>query len=217
MIPSDVLSRVRDQLVETTAAFWTDAELYRYMTDAEREINNQIHCYQLSTAATSVTAQSGYTLPSDCLYIHRVTYDGVPLREIDQRRGDTLDMPGYGGSVQSGSPTHYYRYGTDMIYMWPTPVTTAPVGYFYTGEPAAITTASTLFSIPANFHQPLQDYVLYRAFTKDQDQARSEWHKREYMQGIQDSEWRENKRRWKGGFLTVMDADKAYQTMDGMV
>lgn len=217
MIPSDVLSRVRDQLVEATAAFWSDAELYRYMTDAERDINNQLHCYQLSTSVTSVTNTSGYTIPTNCLYIDRITFDTVPLKETNFRGQDMMDMPGYGGSVQTGDPTHYYRMGTNTVYLWPTPQRAAAIQYVYTAEPTAIATASTEFSIPANFHQPLQDYVLYRAFTKDQDQARSEWHKREYMQGIADGEWRENKRRWKGGFLTVVDADKAYSTYDGTV
>jgi len=217
MIPSDVLSRVRDQLVETTAAFWSDAELYRYMTDAEREINNQVHCYVLSTAATSVTSTSGYTLPVDVLYLDRVSFDNVPLKEVPRRGIDMMDMPGYGGTPQTGDPTHYYRQGTDTVYLWPTPQRAATIQYVYTAEPAAIVTASTQFSVPANFHQPLQDYVLYRSFTKDQDQARSEWHKREYMQGVADAEFRESRRRWSGGFPEVMDADKAYSTFNGVV
>jgi hypothetical protein len=35
MTPAQALTRVRTQINETTAAFWTDAEIYGYMWEAE--------------------------------------------------------------------------------------------------------------------------------------------------------------------------------------
>ena len=215
MIPSDILSRVRDQLVESTAAFWTDAELYRYMSDAESEINNMVECNQVSTATTSVTATSGYTLPADCLYMTRVEYNGVPLKLISQRERSALDQPGYGGSLTKGDPTHWFQYA-NMTYMWPTPATAEVIRYYYVAQPAAIVTASTTFTIPQQFHAVIQDYVLYRAFTKDQDQGKAEWHKREFIQGVLDAKMRENRRRWAGGFPKV-HTDRSYSTYNGVV
>jgi len=214
--PAGVLSRVRNQLVEDTADFWTDAELYRYMSDAESEVNNMAECYRLSTAAASVTSTSGYTIPADCVSMVRVTWDGVPLKLADQRSIDALGMPGYGGTVQTGSPTHYYQYGTDMVYLWPTPMSAKTIRYYYTAEPADITTASTSFSIPQQFQNVIQDYVLYRCFTKDQDSGKAEWHKREFMQGVLDAQMKENRRRWAGGFQ-VVKGDNSYATYDGIV
>lgn len=215
MTPDNVLSRVRDQLVEATAAFWSDAELYRYMSDAESEINNMVECYQTSTTTTTTTGTSAYTLATNCLMVTRMKYDGVPLKQIDKRERDALDMPGYGGTVQSGQPTHWYRYG-DTAYLWPVPADAKDLEYDFVGQPAAITTASTAFSIPQLYHPQIQDYVLYRAFVKDQDQGRSEWHKREFMQGVMDAKMRENRRRWAGGFPKVK-SDRNYSTYDGIV
>jgi len=215
MIPSDILSRVRDQLVETTAGFWTDAEIYRYMSDAESEINNMVECNQVSKAASSVTATSGYTLPTDCVAVTRLEFDGVPLKQINQRERTALDQPGHGGTLQRGDPTHWYVYG-GMSYLWPVPTNIKTLNYYYIGQPVAITTASTLFTIPQQYHAAIQDYVLYRAFTKDQDQAKAEWHKREFMQGTMDARMRENRRRWGAGFPKVV-GDRNYSTYDGIV
>lgn len=215
MTPSDVLSRVRDQLVEGTAGFWTDAELYRYMSDGESEINNMVECYRVSSTDTTVTGTSGYTLPTDCVAVTRLTYDSVPLKLVSRREMDALDMPGYGGSTKSGQPTHWYMY-EGMAYLWPVPSAAKTIEYDYVASPPAITTASSQFAIPRQFHIPIQDYTLYRAFTKDQDAGRAEWHKREYMQGTMDARMREQRRRWAGGFPKVV-SDRSYQTYNGPV
>jgi hypothetical protein len=216
MTPSSILSRVRDQLVEATASFWTDAELYRYMSDAESEINNMVECYQLTGTAAAATGTSAYTLPTDCVTVTRLTYDGVPLKLVSQRERSNLDQPGYGSTVQTGDSTHWYMYG-GMAYLWPVPSRAPTIKYWYVAEPVDISTASSSFSVPQQFQNAIQDYVLYRAFTKDQDQGKAEWHKREFMQAMMDLKSREQRRRWAGGFPKVIDSDKAYSTYDGIV
>lgn len=217
MVPTDVLSRVRDQLAETTAAFWTNAELYRYMTDGEREMVRTLECNIVTTAHTSTTGTSGYANPSDCLEVYRLTFDGVPLRKLDRNKRDIdmLDMPGYGGTGQSGDPTHYYEVN-GYVQLWPNPARSATVGFQFLKDSSALVSGSTAFTIPANHHTPLQDYVLYRAYLKDQDQGKSEWYKREYMRGIADSERREHRRRWAGGFPSVKDVNTNYNQLGGM-
>jgi len=218
MVPTDVLSRVRDQLAETTAAYWTNAELYRYMTDGEREVNNMFECNVSTTAHTSTTGTSGYTNPDDCLVIYRLTYDGVPLKKLDRnKRGvDALDMPGYGGTGESGNPTHYYELN-GTVQLWPNPDASATVGFQFLKDTSALVSGSTAFEVPANHHTPLQDYVLYRAYLKDQDQGKSEWYKREFLQGLADSQRREYQKKWAGGFPQVRDVNSDFTTYDGLV
>jgi hypothetical protein len=217
MTPSDVLSRVRDQLAETTAAFWTNAELYRYMADGEREVNLMVSYNIVVTAATTTTGTSGYALPSSCLSVMRLTYDGVPLRKTDRnlRDRDALDMPSYGGTLQSGSPTHFYEF-TGYAYLWPTPDAAKTINYFFLKDPTEVASGTTAFTIPANYHNCLQDYVLYRAYLKDQDQGKSDWYKREFMQGVADAQRREQMRRWAGGFPSVK-GDDSYYANGGLV
>lgn len=216
MTPANVVSRVRDQLAETTAAFWTDAEIYRYLTDAEREVNLTVEYNLVSTAATTVTNTSGYTLPSDCLSLKRITYDGVPLRRVDayKRDIDGLDMPGYGSSGQTGNPTHYYQIN-NMVYLWPVPQEAKTVQYYCHTDTAEVTAAAS-FTLPPNYHVCMQDYCLYRCFLKDQDQGKSEWYKREYLQGLADAQRREQSRKWGGGFPTIKDVNANYTALGGL-
>jgi len=217
MTPATVLSLVRDQLVESTADYWQDAELYRYMSQAESEITTLTECCaKQSTVATTTTGTSGYTLPGDCLTVKRLTFDGVPLKQIDIRERDNLDMPGYGGTMQSGNPTHWYQFN-GYAYMWPTPARAATYVYDYVYQPATIVTASSAFSVPLQFQNAIPDYVLYRAYVKDQDQAKSEFYKKEYMQAVMDTQMREQRRRWAGGFQAVRTEDASLSTYDGMV
>lgn len=216
MVPTDVLSTVRDQLAETTAAFWTNAELYRYMTDAEREINLQLECNVIATAHTSSTGTSGYAIPASCLSVYRVTYDGVPLRRLDRNKRDIdmLDMPGYGGTGKTGPATHYYEL-QGYLNLWPVPQEIKTIGIHYLKDTSALASGATAFMIPANYHTPIQDYVLYRAYLKDQDQGKAEWYKREFVHGMEDAQRREHQRRWAGGFPSVKDENN-YQAMDGL-
>ena len=47
-VPSEILSTVRNQIAETTAKYYTDAEIYAYMTEAEGKINKKTDSYELT-------------------------------------------------------------------------------------------------------------------------------------------------------------------------
>jgi hypothetical protein len=91
----------------------------------------------------------------------------------------------------------------------PTDITEPANGSLYTDVSGNI-------SVPDIYGNVIQDYILYRAFAKDQDQGKAEWHKREFMQGIMDAQMREHRRRWAGGFPKV-HGDRSYSTYDGIV
>jgi hypothetical protein len=167
MIAGDVLTTVRNQLYEPTAGFWTDSELYGYMNQAEQEIALNIRCTQAQTAITSVTAQSMYTRPA-AYYIDRITWGGDKLKKIDMTDYEALCR----GATTIGSPTYYYELG-DTLGLWPIPATADSVCVYYVSIPPALTGSSSVFTVPVYFHNMIQDYCLYRAFAKDQNQAQA--------------------------------------------
>jgi hypothetical protein len=183
MQPSEVLSSIRSQLYEASEGFWTDAELYGYMGQAEHELALQIRCTQAQTTTTSTSSMSMYTAPADAMYIDRVTWDRVKLKKIDKTDYDALQRVAYGGIYTIGRPMHYYQYG-DQIALWPTPSYSAPIVWDYTQVPAAITSLTTAFTVPVHFHNIIQDYVLWRAFAKDQDDKRTAFYSNEWKQGL---------------------------------
>jgi hypothetical protein len=182
MTPAQVLSTCRDQLYEPTPGFWSDAELYTYMWQAEQEIALQIKCTPYTTALTSVTAQSMYTRPS--LYnIERLTWDSVKLKKIDMTQLDALQRVAYGGLYIIGRPMHYYELAS-TIGLWPIPSYSATINIWGTQIPAQVTTASSQFTVGEYFHPMLSNYVMYRAVMKDQDDGRTKFFKQQWDQDL---------------------------------
>jgi len=183
MTPYQVLSNVRNQLYETTAAFWTDAEIYNYIWNAEQEIVLQVHCSNIQTAHTSVTAQSMYTAPESMFYIDRMTWSNVKLKKIGFTDLDALQRPGYGGSYTIGSPTYYYLSGLSYG-LWPIPQNSSTINIYGSKIPVLATGASSEFTVEPLFHMCIQDYALYRCFIKDQDDGRSKFFEAQWKQNL---------------------------------
>ena len=61
---SDILSRVRDTLQDTTSVRWTDAELLRYLNDGQREVVN------MKPDASALTATFNY--PQELYKLYQV-------------------------------------------------------------------------------------------------------------------------------------------------
>jgi len=214
MTPSDVLLSIRDQLYEPTAGFWTDAELYRYMGQAEQEIALNIKCTQFQTSTTTVTAQSMYTRPA-AYYIDRLTWDSVKLKKIDTTDLDALQRVAYGGLYTIGRSMHYYEYD-DQIGLWPIPSYSAPLNVWGVQIPPG-TYVSSGFCVPAYFHVMIQDYALYRAFAKDQNKDQSQFYKNQWDQAMVRAYtyWRQ---KTEGDFYRVVKEEDSYRNVElGMI
>jgi hypothetical protein len=179
------------------------------MGQAEQEIAQTFKCTQTQTATTSVTATSMYTRPVNALYIDRLTWDQVKLKKIDMTDLDALERTSYGGVYVNGNATHYYEYG-DQIGLWPIPSRAAAINFYYIATPATLTSGSTGFTVPTLFHNIIQDYVMYRAVAKDQDDGRSQFYKALWDRGLQAAHtlWRQ---RESADFYHVVKDEDCYQ------
>src|SRR3990167_6430354 len=133
MTPAQALTRVRTQVNETTAAFWSDAEIYGYMWEAECILSGRLGLFQAITAVTTVTGTSAYTFPDGYQRIYRVTYDGKKLKKVDFTDRDHLDGTSYGSTIQSGKPEMYMEFAK-QLFLYPVPddaKAVALLGYKY--------------------------------------------------------------------------------------
>lgn len=171
MTPNSALAVVRNQINETTANanFWTDAEIYDYMTDAETQLAGIVGFTQAVTAHTTVTDQSVYTVPDNCVKIARLTFDGKKLKKVDDRDIDYLDGTDAGSTIESGEPDVYKEWG-DNVTLYPTPDDSygEKTLYFeFYQSPTAIATASTKFTITQPvINNMIADYAIYRCYLK---------------------------------------------------
>ena len=215
MIVSDVLTSVRSQLYEPSPGFWTDAELMSYFWQAEQEIALNIRCTQAQTAITTVTAQSMYTRPA-AYYIDRLTWDKVKLKKIDFTDYDALQRVAYGGMYTVGRSMHYYEFD-DQLGLWPIPSYSAPIDVYYVAIPSSYTASGNAFTVPVYFHNMIQDYALYRAFAKDQNQQQATFFKQQWDQGMQRAYtyWRQ---KTEDDFYRVVKEEDSYRNVElGMI
>jgi hypothetical protein len=215
MIVSDVLTSVRSQLYEPSPGFWTDTELMSYLWQAEQEIALNIRCTQAQTAITTVTAQSMYTRPA-AYYIDRLTWDKVKLKKIDFTDYDALQRVAYGGMYTVGRSMHYYEFD-DQLGLWPIPSYSAPIDVYYVAIPSSYTASGNAFTVPVYFHNMIQDYALYRAFAKDQNQQQATFFKQQWDQGMQRAYtyWRQ---KTEDDFYRVVKEEDSYRNVElGMI
>ena len=173
MSPQTVLSSIRDEIVESTAAFWTDAEIYRHMWHAEYILADATNCTEATTAITTVTNQSDYTTPANVLHYLRVEYNNATLKRIGKPERDAMEFRTYGGTFSAGNPEFYLQFG-DLITFHPVPNAAKTVNIDHVKRPAEITTASTQFTVPEQFQFYVKDYAVYRCLSKDGDNVRSD-------------------------------------------
>lgn len=184
MTPAQALYTVRSQLNETTAAFWTDAEIYGYLWEGECVLAGKLGLFQVASAHTTVTATSVYTCPDSWLRISRLTYDGKKLKKGDFTDRDYLDGTNYGSTPQSGQPVMYTEWG-QSVYLFPVPDQAKTLGFFGLKAPAQIVTASTVFSIKdESLQQMIPDYALWKSTLKDGDAGRADRYERAWNANV---------------------------------
>jgi len=218
MTPAQILATVRAQVYEATAAFYTDAEIYSYMWQAEQEIANQVVCTEVrdSTSISSVTNTEYYSLPADVLYVERVEWNNTKLKKIDYRDRDSVNGGGYGGDLDKGDPYCYYQYGS-QIGLFPVPQEAKTVALHYIQEPAQIVTASSAFTVPSFFAKYIPDFCLSRMYAKDQDDGRAKFHQGLWSGNILSAKQLWSQRQFKDALLVVKDSDKYPETELGMI
>lgn len=163
------LSSVRNQLFESAAAFWTDAEIYGYLADAEYLMASEVNCAQVTDSTiTTVIGTQEYTQPAQIMRIQRLTWNSVKLKAIDLTQLDSINYPIYGGTTVTGNPVYYYLYA-GLIGLYPIPSDTKTIKIYGMKRPVAVSASQQSFTIPDELIPYLDDYALYRCYLKDQD------------------------------------------------
>lgn len=177
---SDVVSRARLVLNDADAVRWTDAEFVNWINDGCRYIalNRPDSCVvngTITLAAGSKQSIAGLTPPGlRLLDVVRATASGRAIRLVDRETLDT-QIPSWHAATQA-VPTNYVFDNRDpqTFYVYPPAIVSTVLEIVYSRVPVEITTG-TLASqdlTPADTYiDPLLNYVLFRAYSKDADFA----------------------------------------------
>lgn len=176
MTPTEVLTLIRNQVFEQTAAFYNDPEVYSYMTLAENEMSRKTDMAESTdTSITTVASTREYTKPSTITKLIRVTWNTVKLKKIDFTQLDQVEGVSYGFTGSTGSPVYYYEWA-GKIGLSPIPTSAETLKLWCIVEPTALTSSSSSFTIGNEYGHYLADYAIYRMYLKDQDQSRADIH-----------------------------------------
>lgn len=159
----NIITNCRSLLNEATASFWTDAELLRYINDAERDIAITSGCIQkidtvTTTNATRLVAFSGYKVVA----VEYVPTTGRPtylMKITPKQLGHFTPASTY--------PERWFESGTN-IGIDPLPNSTYTLRLYLVDYPSLEMSVNTQIPcIPPVFHSQIIQYVLYRALLKD--------------------------------------------------
>lgn len=173
-----VLDRVNTILVDVTKTRWTYEELIVWFNDAVLAVISKRPDANLVNAPFTLTLnQSMQTLPANGLRWIEVIYNeatGTPIRKTMRRQLDD-QIPNW-HKTTGVEPKQYVFDDRDpkTIYIHPQVTTAKNVRACYSVAPVTIDIAdiaTTVIPIDDTYVNPLVDFILYRAYSKDADYA----------------------------------------------
>jgi hypothetical protein len=176
----DIRTIVRDQVTDVSENFWSDNEIYRYMSMGAREMLLQYP--ELASDVTSIPVTIGqgyYTVPTSVQVnwmgwvdsAHSVA-DATNIEVFKKlKKIDLTDQySAMGDTTSSGADPEYYNQTTPTnINVYPSPSQTGSLVMEYVTHYADITSTTTFNNRIEPYAQYLVDYCTYRMFLKDQE------------------------------------------------
>lgn len=180
-----VIRRCVETLQDPTSIRWPVAELVRYLNDGQREVA----LYRPDSMGTSATMTcvvgTKQSLPANGAKLIEVVRNVTGTKKaVRLTNREILDAqtPGWHNLAGVDEVLHYMYDPRDprVFYVYPPATTSARLDIVYSAYPTDITepadgalyTAVTgNIGLPDIYGNVLQDYILYRAYTKDSEYA----------------------------------------------
>ena len=180
-----ILTRVTGTLQDTTSIRWPVDELIRYLNDAQREVvlyrpdamvkNNTLTC--AAGSKQSIAALNG----SKLIDVVRNNVSGKAIRLANREILDS-QIPGWHTLTGQVDAVHYMYDPRDptTFSVYPPVTTSAKIDLVYASYPTDISSVgdggtvgmvSGNLSVPDIYSNVVQDYILYRAYSKDSEYA----------------------------------------------
>lgn len=185
---ANILARIKDILQDTTSVRWPEAELLRYINDAQREIVNYRPESSATTANVQLVAGTKQSLPSGGLRLIKVTRNmsdtsggatgkrAIRIVNVDILNTQEPDWndPTVSGDAAHGTVVKHYIFDEDdpkNFYVYPGVSGNAYVEVVYSDSPTDLGNTSATISVDDIYANAIMDYVLFRAYQKDSEYA----------------------------------------------
>ena len=181
MLASDIISRARTILNDVDGVRWLDTELLNWINDGQRLIALVRPDSSVSNTTVTLVAGTKQTIPADGLRLLDVTRNigangagGRVCRNVDRDVLDTQNINWHSEAQMDVVKNFVYdNRDPKTFYVYPPATTSAKLEIIYSKNPTnCVDTASTL-AVADIYADPLLNYVLYRAYSKDAEFAQN--------------------------------------------
>lgn len=185
---ANLISRIQDTLQDSTGVRWPEAELLRYINDAQREIVNFKPEAKATHANVTLSTGTEQSLPSGGIRLIKVVRNmasaasdaaaGKVIRIVDLDILNTQDPdwhdPNVTGDSAHGTVVKHYAFDPDdpkKYYVYPGVSGSAYAEVVYSASPTDLSATSDTIDIDDIYGNAIVDFVLYRAYLKDAEYA----------------------------------------------
>lgn len=181
-----IIRRVVETLQDNTSVRWPVNELVRYLNDGQREIVLYRPDAMVTNTTLTLVAGSKQALPANGAKLIEVIRNNTAnsKRSVRVVNREILDAqsPNWHNIAGAAEILHFVYDPRDprVFYVYPPALNTASLDIVYAALPtditepadgAVYTAVSGNISVPDIYGNVLQDYILYRAYTKDSEYA----------------------------------------------
>jgi hypothetical protein len=187
---ANLISRIQDSLQDTTGVRWTEAELLRYINDAQREVVNFKPQASADHSNVQLAAGTEQSIPDVALSLIKVVRNmsatggsatgKKSIRLVDEDILNSIEPdwhdPTVTGDAAHGSVIKHYIFDPDdprRFYVYPgvKSGSNAYVELITSRSPTDLSATSSTIYIDDIYGNALVDYVLFRCYMKDSEFA----------------------------------------------
>lgn len=181
MLASEIIDRARVVLNDADGVRWLDSEFFKWINDAQRVIALVRPDSVVSNTTLTLVVGTKQALPTEALRLLDVVRNITPsntggraVRHVDRDVLDTQN-PEWHGETSTQTIKNYVYDNRDPknFYVYPPALSTSKLEVIYSKNPTDVTTLSNALAVADIYADPLLNYVLYRAYSKDAEFAQN--------------------------------------------
>lgn len=215
---ANVISRIQRQFGDESGVQVTEADVLRWINDAQNEAVLQ-HSNLLMSSATVATVanQQAYNLPAGLLDVKMIRYktNSTDLSSYPMRFLTTQELDEYfatwNGTDYLGEPLYFTR-GANQTQFRVFPVPDHSLGTFtleFSRYPVDVTTAADTIDLPVYYHPYVIEFCLMKAYEMDEEWDAMD-RKAAYVQSTLDANFGRDETFGKNSYPSVTPVSEDY-------
>jgi hypothetical protein len=182
----DIADYVKRVFGDESAVQMTDADIYRWINAAQREILISNKLLKASGTADLVAGTDNYSFPSQNIQdVQAIHIQGVKLDFKSFQEAEDYILANDPLKTATGTPSMWYEWG-GTFYVYPVPDTTIVDGIkiYYTNSPTIVSALVDSLSVPDSYFNRIVEFCLSQAYEMDEDAQNSQFKLGQFTSGL---------------------------------